>query len=124
MLTRKPRKGDRVRWPDWPAGRVATVVRVEDSLCYIECPSDRINPFIWFFPREQKMNELAEIVEESWRIRRPIQDGTQPPKQYLDADGGWTTDPRKARHFATNAAAHNEGNRLATSRWVVEPCKL
>lgn len=63
MLKRKPRKGDRIRWPDWPPGRFAIVHRVEDTMCYIEYPSDRIAPFIWFFPRENKMNQLAEIIE-------------------------------------------------------------
>ena len=63
MLTRKPKKGDKIRWSHWPKDRVAIVHRVEDELCYIEYPSDRITPFIWFFTREQKMNELAEIIE-------------------------------------------------------------
>jgi len=64
MLTRKPVKGDRVRWPHWPKDRIAVVVRVEGNLCWIrEDGSDEAHPFLWQFPRTQTLNELAELVE-------------------------------------------------------------
>lgn len=59
-LSRKPVKGDRVRWPDWKPGRVAIVTRVEGNLCWIQ-DGDVTDPFIWRFP--EGLNRLAEIIE-------------------------------------------------------------
>ena len=67
MLTRKPRKGDRVRWPDWPAHQYATVVRTpedDNNLCWIlQRGESRPQPFIWKHP--DGLNTLAEIVDSS-----------------------------------------------------------
>jgi hypothetical protein len=60
-LTRKPRKGDKVRWPHWKAGRVATVNHVDGNLCWIDEPGKDTMPFIWNF--REGMNTLAEFVE-------------------------------------------------------------
>lgn len=62
-LTRKPRRGDKIRWPHWAHGRWAVVERVDDTLCYIR-EGDVVQPFIWLFPRENAMNALAEIVDD------------------------------------------------------------
>lgn len=67
MLSRKPEKGDRVAWRD-AKGRLynhAKVLRIEDNLCWIK-PDDGSEsaPFIWHFPRDQMMNQLAELIAE------------------------------------------------------------
>lgn len=67
MLTRKPRKGDRLRWPDWKPQRFAVVVRCEGNLCFIDEPGRPTEPFIWRFrdgTPEEQLNQLAEIVGE------------------------------------------------------------
>lgn len=64
MLTRKPRKGDTVRWPDWPVGKTATVVATPegpDNLCWIAIGDSKPQPFIWRHP--EGLNTLAELVE-------------------------------------------------------------
>lgn len=62
MLTRKPVAGDRVRWPHWPAGRVAVVVSTpQDNLCWIREGKGDAAPFIWRF--RDGLNSMAEIVE-------------------------------------------------------------
>ena len=66
MLTEKPRKGQRVAW--WMNGTLrhhATVLRIEGNLCWIK-PDDGSDsaPFIWWFPRDNAFNCLAEIIEE------------------------------------------------------------
>lgn len=67
VLTEKPRKGQRVAWRN-SEGQLyayATVLRIEDTLCWIK-PDDGSEavPFIWFFTRDNAFNQLAEIVEE------------------------------------------------------------
>lgn len=63
MLTRKPVKGDVVRWPNWPQGRVAIVQSVDGNLCWIREGADESMPFIW---RSQGvLNHLAEFVEST-----------------------------------------------------------
>lgn len=62
-LTRKPVKGDRLRWPGWALGRVATVVTTpadDDYLCWIACDDRPVEPFLWRF--RDGFNVLAEIV--------------------------------------------------------------
>lgn len=68
MLTEKPRKGQRVAWRKEPGGPLtyhATVLRIEGNLCWIK-PDDGSDsaPFIWFFPRDNAFNCLAEIIDE------------------------------------------------------------
>ena len=64
MLTRKPQKGDRVRWPEWRPGRTALVTATPegaDNLCWIREDGDaQAQPFIWRHP--EGLNTLAEIV--------------------------------------------------------------
>lgn len=62
MLSRKPVKGDRVRWPDWKSERVAVVQSVDGNLCWIREGNGESMPFIW---RSQTgLNRLVEIVEQ------------------------------------------------------------
>lgn len=64
MLTEQPRKGQRVAWRmDGTLQHHATVLRVEGNLCWIK-PDDGGDsaPFIWWFPRDQAFNKLAEIL--------------------------------------------------------------
>ena len=61
MLTRKPRIGDLVRWPDWAVGRVARVSSLDANLCWISERGRASEPFIWSF--RDGLNKLAEIVE-------------------------------------------------------------
>jgi hypothetical protein len=63
MLTRKPRKGDRLRWPGGP---IYTVVKTPEDhawICWIQ--RDGMDPtcFIWRF--NEGFNTVAEIVEEA-----------------------------------------------------------
>lgn len=61
MLTTTPRKGDRVSWPN---GRHAgTVLRVDGNLCWYQPDHGEAAPFIWRFPREGVLNQLATVVE-------------------------------------------------------------
>lgn len=66
MLTRKPVKGDRVRWPDWAPGRTALVTAPPDgNLCWIkEDDWMQAEPFIWRNGGTGALNPLAEIVEQ------------------------------------------------------------
>lgn len=64
MLTRKPVKGDQIRWPKWKQGRVAIVVstpKSDDDLCWIREDEGAAMPFLWRTTRG--MNPLAELVE-------------------------------------------------------------
>lgn len=69
MLTRKPRKGDLITWPGWPAGQVAVVTATpegDSNLCWIAVGTGKPAPFIWRFHKGVAvvLNQLAEIVEE------------------------------------------------------------
>jgi hypothetical protein len=64
VLTRKPIKGDRVAWRlNGKMRDHATVLRTEGTLCWIK-PDDGSDsaPFIWWFPRDNAFNCLAEII--------------------------------------------------------------
>ena len=65
MLTRQPRKGDRVAWRDGKGKlySLCTVLRIEGNLCWIK-PDDGSDsaPFIWRFPRDGTLNNQAEII--------------------------------------------------------------
>ena len=66
MLTEKPRKGQRIAWRN-NQGQLyahATVLRIEDNLCWIKPDDGESAPFIWWFPRDGMFNQLAEIIEE------------------------------------------------------------
>lgn len=69
-LTRKPRKGDKIRWPNW-VGKFVTVLRTPElgeTLCYaVEPNGGKVQRFIWWFDREQKYNELATIIDDGPR---------------------------------------------------------
>lgn len=64
MLTEKPRKGQRVAWRDEHGLRChATVMSTDGNLCWVkDDKSGLTNPFIWFFPRNNEFNQMAEII--------------------------------------------------------------
>jgi len=64
MLTRKPQKGDLIRWPEWPADKAATVVKTpegDDTICWTMDRDGRSSCFIWRHP--EGLNTQAEIVQ-------------------------------------------------------------
>jgi hypothetical protein len=61
MLTRKPQKGDVIRWPHNDTQGVA--VSTEGNLCWIDIPGRPTEPFIWRHASDDTLNTLAEIVE-------------------------------------------------------------
>lgn len=70
MLTRMPRKGDKIGGPHFKGPYTVTETpKKGDTLCWIVDPSKPLKegfnpcPFIWYFPSEDKLNQLAEIVE-------------------------------------------------------------
>ena len=61
MLTRKPRKGDTIRWPN--SGSVVTVDHVDGNICHTIDADGKHDLFIWNF--RDGMNTLAQIVRVS-----------------------------------------------------------
>jgi hypothetical protein len=63
MLTRKPQKGDRIRWPAHP-GVGGIVTRVGPYLCWYRDARGTETCFVWWFPREgSDVGALAQEVE-------------------------------------------------------------
>ena len=67
MLTRKPRVGDRIRWPalrrDFEVVGVVTEVKDSDVVLMQLEPSGKPSSFIWRFA-DGAVNQVAEIVGE------------------------------------------------------------
>ena len=73
-LTRKPRKGEIIRWPDWPVGKHAVVTATpegDDDICWIIIrmigPAEsKPTSFIWRHP--DGLNKQATIIEDQRRF--------------------------------------------------------
>lgn len=64
MLTRQPKRGDRVAWRmDGKLKHHATALRIEGNLCWCEFADGTRDPFIWRF-HDGTLNILAELVGE------------------------------------------------------------
>jgi len=62
MLTRKPRKGDRL----FVEGKFrGTVTRVQGDLCHYETTQGTSDVFIWWFERDQRCNKRFSLEEDS-----------------------------------------------------------
>jgi hypothetical protein len=62
MLTRKPTKGDLIRWTHWPKDRTAVVLRTpegDENLCWIR-EGELDAPFIWRF--RDGLNTMVEVI--------------------------------------------------------------
>lgn len=76
MLTRKPQAGDTIAFrklsgqdkdgtPEF-LGEITSsgeALRIEGNLCWCKWEDGSINPFIWNFPRDNRLNLCAEIVD-------------------------------------------------------------
>lgn len=61
MLTRKPRKGQRIAWRiDGKLKYPGTVRRADESFCWVDHDNGDSGSFIWKF--KASLNQLAEVI--------------------------------------------------------------